>query len=550
MESGGEADGGSNAEEELCLDIDWDDACGSDARKRTLVGRIVMDKALNKNMVRTMVGRAWNLQKGLSMIEVHENCFRFSFDKEEDCSRVLKGRPWLITGSLLVLERWQPLLTMEEIALNFSPYWIQLHDLPLEGYSVKNIGRIGGVFGEVLAIEDPMVEGRLLRNFARVRVKVDVNKQLIPDIFIPRPGKSKIWVKARYEKLQQFCYNCGNLGHDWKVCKKVMASNNNYGGWLGVEQARSIRNIVIIKEEDDVTEEDQGNGRAAHESRKGDEARGGKTVNAGPDSVGVGTHLVLGKGEDGCSSGSRRNFCAGQGSGDSSSKSLAADSGDISAVKCISRSDGLGPKENVLTKDLGSADGKADLGRLETGLSNVLTVSPSKVRFRRSFKHGKTCVVESGNSPYIVEMPPDDDRDSAQAIVVHGFGKAISELALGFQEVNLKRKVEGTGPKIRKKVRVEVEDSSKQIQGFVGMFEAGFGSGSDDPKAKGVKKRIMDMEAKLKSFKDGASNSEDAPVPLSCDKNGDINMNEYVFKAGGNAGNGGGGWPRTATRDL
>lgn len=128
-----------------CLDIDWEDDSGENVKSRTLVGRIVAEKALNRNTAKAMIVKAWNMQKGLSILEVSENHFRFSFDKEEDCVRILKGRPWLILGCVLVLERWQPTLTLGEVSLTSSPYWVQLHDLPLEGFSMKNLIKIGGV---------------------------------------------------------------------------------------------------------------------------------------------------------------------------------------------------------------------------------------------------------------------------------------------------------------------------------------------------------------------------------------------------------------------
>lgn len=77
-----------------------------------------------------------------------------------------------------------------------SPYWIQLHGLPLEGFTMKNVLRIGRRFDEVVAIEDPVLDGKILRNFARVRVLVNVEKSLITSVSIARPGLSNIWISA------------------------------------------------------------------------------------------------------------------------------------------------------------------------------------------------------------------------------------------------------------------------------------------------------------------------------------------------------------------
>lgn len=94
------------AEENVLLDLDWKDSEISLLRNRTLIGRLVAERMVNKNTVKTMIHKAWSLQKGLSIVEVNGYTFKFCFEHVEDCERVLRGRPWLILGFLLIVERW------------------------------------------------------------------------------------------------------------------------------------------------------------------------------------------------------------------------------------------------------------------------------------------------------------------------------------------------------------------------------------------------------------------------------------------------------------
>lgn len=79
--------------------------------------------------------------------------------------------------------------------------------------------------GGVLAIEESIIEGRVLRTFLRARVLIDVTKPFPAGCWIPWKDLPKIWIHYKYERLQNLCFNCGCLGHEQKHCKatKVMS---------------------------------------------------------------------------------------------------------------------------------------------------------------------------------------------------------------------------------------------------------------------------------------------------------------------------------------
>lgn len=77
-----------------------------------------------------------------------------------------------------------------------------------------------------IEIENPQLEGRLLRTFIRARVSLNITKLLPVACLVPRVDLPKIWVIYKYERLQDICLNCGIIGHDQKQSSnaKVMAS--------------------------------------------------------------------------------------------------------------------------------------------------------------------------------------------------------------------------------------------------------------------------------------------------------------------------------------
>ncbi|KAF7833100.1 TMV resistance protein N-like [Senna tora] len=221
---------------------------------------LMSSKAVNKNTAIAMMKKRWNLREEVSILEIKVNMFLFNFKSADDCLKVLKGRPWTILGCLLNIQLWSQLKVLNEIDFSFAPFRIQFHDLPLEGMNRGNVERMSSNFGEVIVYEDPVVNGRLIKSFARARVLIDLRKPPTTGFWVPRPGLSRIWIPMRYEKLHQFCFNCGRIGHEVKNCKEVRStpgrdrdsedpnSQYRFGDWLGTAQVRSWEKAVVLGE--------------------------------------------------------------------------------------------------------------------------------------------------------------------------------------------------------------------------------------------------------------------------------------------------------------
>ncbi|KAJ1382435.1 Zinc knuckle CX2CX4HX4C [Sesbania bispinosa] len=264
--------------EEIELDMSEEASKEAVARaKTTLVGRIVADKALNRNVVKDIVTKAWNMQEDLKIADMGPNTYLFTFARVDQVKRILEEGPGFIMGHLMSLQCWIPEGSALEINFDFVKFWIQLHGLPLEFMNVKNACKIAQKIGSVISVEDPFVEGQLLRPFFKVKVEVNIKKPLLTGFSIPRKDLPRTWVFIKYERLQDFCYNCGVLGHDFWKCKeeKAMAihipNRPRYGPGLAVLQAKAMSTIVSEninrvrrmrkEEDDDVAHKDKARGQ-------------------------------------------------------------------------------------------------------------------------------------------------------------------------------------------------------------------------------------------------------------------------------------------------
>ncbi|KAI9109134.1 hypothetical protein K1719_019757 [Acacia pycnantha] len=162
----------------------------------------------------------------------------------------------------------------DEFDFSRSPVWVQLHNIPLKALCLENAITIGRHVGEVLIVEDPYYNDRYLRNFLRVRIMLDLKKSLAYGFWLPRPDGRSIWIAVKYEKLQTFCYNCGKIGHDNRVCQtvKLMScfkeNEPRYGAWIATTTCQSWEETLSVL----TTEEAE----SAYVSRKKEETLGRK----------------------------------------------------------------------------------------------------------------------------------------------------------------------------------------------------------------------------------------------------------------------------------
>ncbi|RYR39726.1 hypothetical protein Ahy_A09g045311 [Arachis hypogaea] len=213
-----------------------------------LVGRVLTGKVLNTITVHKTILNMWGDPQGLVITNAGPNSFILNFKSQEEARRAYEGGPWRIEGHMLSLQWWSSNLSIDEVNYNQLSIWVQIYGLPYDKINTKNSEKIGAILRRVISAEDPFVEGNMLRSFLRVRVEINVQVPLKTGFWFRRSDRSQSWAEFKYEKLYDYCYKCGRIGHDKRACGEELVRSlvnpeiPRYGPELTTPGLRSIKN--------------------------------------------------------------------------------------------------------------------------------------------------------------------------------------------------------------------------------------------------------------------------------------------------------------------
>ena len=173
------------------------------------MGYVLINKTLNKWGTRNILRSSW---KEMGMIDINwvkDNTFIIIVQDESTTLKILDQVPWGVMKKNFSVKTWPQELALEEINMEMVLFWIQIRGVPPYLSSEKNLRCLASNIGKVEEIEDPRKD----RGFLRARVAVDTTKPLTTGCWLPRADNGETWVEVRYERLQDFCYICGRIGH-------------------------------------------------------------------------------------------------------------------------------------------------------------------------------------------------------------------------------------------------------------------------------------------------------------------------------------------------
>ncbi|KAL0295478.1 UNVERIFIED_CONTAM: hypothetical protein Sradi_6834600 [Sesamum radiatum] len=148
--------------------------------------------------------------------------FFFQFKTIVAMEEIIEGGPWLFQGQPIVLQRWEPGMSLRKQKHTQIPVWVRMKHLPVEYWTDEGLSVVASGIGQPL-YSDAVTKQCSRLDYARVCVMLDYNSVLPKHLVIISPylkdGKEvPCRVDIEYEWLPQRCKECKSLGHNATSC--------------------------------------------------------------------------------------------------------------------------------------------------------------------------------------------------------------------------------------------------------------------------------------------------------------------------------------------
>ncbi|KAL0912140.1 hypothetical protein M5K25_018093 [Dendrobium thyrsiflorum] len=205
----------------------------------------VFGKVLPPHVVAWELRKQWTRFGPFHFTTLGEGWYLCSFKSLDSLDGVLSGGPWFVNSHIVGMEKWSTEFSPNSMKGLSSPIWIRMPHLPLHCWDEKNVGLIASRIGTPLMIDGNMFQwGK--REFARICVRVKLDIPLPLGVWV-EGAAGRFFQKIEYERISDFCYGCGMLGHVKDRCKIIKGAKENVKAGA-IDPAGQVESITSKKD--------------------------------------------------------------------------------------------------------------------------------------------------------------------------------------------------------------------------------------------------------------------------------------------------------------
>lgn len=200
-----------------------------------LIAEVLTEKTINMAAFKTTILRAWSPKKKVNINLLQPN-LAFIFEDEADALKVY-NLSWTFRDFQVIVCKWPPDKALYYINLNRAIFWIQAHNIHVCFVNLSRATSIGNSIGSFIKADLNSAANKWKR-FLRIQVEIDILNPIKSSVSLPCSGRPNLLVEIRYERLSDFCFKCGLLGHKILNCNVAICDDNmeisdaSFGPWI------------------------------------------------------------------------------------------------------------------------------------------------------------------------------------------------------------------------------------------------------------------------------------------------------------------------------
>lgn len=214
-------------EEEDPIQIGGDGAPSDETTSMCLIGKLWTERSYNSFALMETMKKLWCLGKGMVCRDLGNNMIAFQFNSVRDLKKIQDMEPQHFNKHMLVLKKISKDIQPSAMKFNTVPIWVRIYDLPLCGKDIYTIQQIGSRVGDMIEIDNGMVNGITIS--VQLKVEINLEKPLKRGIKVRIGEGEPSWLPITYARLSSFCYYCGKLGHNIKDCEMTQSQTEDIG---------------------------------------------------------------------------------------------------------------------------------------------------------------------------------------------------------------------------------------------------------------------------------------------------------------------------------
>ena len=123
--------------------------------KNCAIMKIMTPRSISLDTLRKNLRMLWKKNKWVNFSELEADLYLVEFGDDKDKKKILDMCPWSFEKQLVLLQEFEGELTPKEIEIKWSPFWIQIFNLPLNSRTKETRWVIGSTWGTVMEVDAP-----------------------------------------------------------------------------------------------------------------------------------------------------------------------------------------------------------------------------------------------------------------------------------------------------------------------------------------------------------------------------------------------------------